>query len=298
MELTQANRESRMLEKWPDYELIDFGNGRKLERFGDRRLIRPCPAAKNIRPRRGDWKSDAEFVITNPRSENSRGEWILHDSATAAWSIKIAELELELYLTAFGHIGVFPEHFRHWQWALQRKESLRDCKLLNLFAYTGAFTLLLAAAGAHVTHLDSSAAAIHWARRNAKRNGLERAPIRWLCEDALRFVKREIKRGSRYDGFVADPPTFGRGPKNETWQIKRDLGSLLQSMNVLLSDRPQMLLLSCHSAGLDAKRLRTLLQANCPKLPSGKLEADTLYQVGSGRRQIAAGTFVRWRSRM
>ena len=283
-----------MLNQWPDYELLDFGGGQKLERFGDRILSRPIPASDRVPLRHHSWNADAEFVLLNRRSVHQRGRWESSGWSKPNWNIGIGPMTMQLKLTAFGHIGLFPEHFQHWQWALAKPEALCGRQFLNLFAYTGAFSLLLASAGAKITHVDASGAAVRWAKKNAELSGLTAAPIRWMVEDAMRFVHREIKRGSRYDGFVVDAPTFGRGPRKETWKIDRDLSLLLDMLKELMSEHPCLILVSSHTPGFDARRLQQLFRNAFGTSKNDGLEAAELFQSDGLGRLLPNGSFVRW----
>ena len=212
----------------PDqYELIDFGDQRKLERFGPYLLDRPCPAAK--RPRlAGDkvWhRSSARFV-----RRGQSGYWQVLGKLPPRWIMSHNEISFELRTTDFGHIGVFVEQAANWDWVARTLRKRTPCRVLNLFAYTGGSTLTAAAAGAEVVHVDSSKSVVGWAKRNAKQSGLGEAPIRWIVEDAAKFVEREIRRGSQYDAVILDPPSYGHGPRREAWKLSRDLLALLEDV--------------------------------------------------------------------
>ncbi len=289
-----ADTQKPMMDQWSDYELLDFGVGRKLERFGDRVLIRPCLAAVGALARLPSWNAAAEFVLTDHRSVTQRGRWVTRGAHDPSWTLGIGPIKVQLKLTVFGHVGLFPEHFQHWQWALANSKLLQGCKILNLFAYTGALSLLLANAGCTVVHVDASGAAVRWARRNAELSGLSAAPIRWIIEDAMRFVRREIKRGAKYDGVLVDAPTFGRGPQNESWQLQRDLQPLLELITNLLSEFPRLVLISSHTPGFDSRCLRQLLRGNVAVCKNGRLEAAELFQSDAANRSLPNGSYARW----
>ena len=236
------------------YALLDFGSGRKLERFGGFVLDRPSPSAEGAVIQKPElWRSaDATFA---------QGDWTFFNPALSletAWPIHFSPITLELKCSPFGHLGVFPEQQTNWK----RIADLLSpaASVLNLFAYTGGSTLAAAAAGARVTHIDSARNLLARARRNAELSGLADAPIRWIAEDAVRFVKREQKRGQKYDAIILDPPSYGHGTQGSVWQIDRDLPILLQNCFDLLSDKLLFLLLTCHTPFFDEKKLTELVQ--------------------------------------
>ncbi len=281
------------LSECTDYELLDFGNGRKLERFGDHRLNRPCIAADHAEPLQPkSWNDATKFVLaTSGRTQ--RGSWQPTLADESPWTVRIGPVVAQLKLTAFGHIGLFPEHYENWQWAMET--PLADAKILNLFAYTGVFSLLLASRGGAVTHVDSSSAAVRWARKNAELSNLNEAPIRWIVEDVLRFVRREIKRGTKYDGFIVDAPSYGRGPRNESWKIERDLGPLLDLLSELASDRMRMVIISAHTAGFESDCLtKCVRRAFGPLLAGGPESAEVLQRDKAGR-ELPNGFYARWK---
>ena len=225
-----------------DYELLDSGDGRKLERFGRYTLARPCSQAL-WRPSRPDiWRSaDATF----DREDGNR--WRGRSNLPAKWTIETAGVKFNLGGTDFGHLGIFPEQRAQWKWL---RANSSGAKVLNLFAYSGGSTMACALGGAEVCHLDASKGMVDWARENAALNGLSNHPIRWIVDDAHKFMKREIRRGRRYDAVVLDPPTFGRGASGEMYKIERDLGETLSLVRDLLSDMPRFVLFSSHTPGL------------------------------------------------
>jgi 23S rRNA (cytosine1962-C5)-methyltransferase len=244
--------------KAEEYELIDFGNSRKLERFGPHLLDRPCPAAEGAQsadPRQ--WKqSTARFRRIN----SAHGRWEPAKPVSKPWLIRHEQLAFQLKATRFGHLGVFPEQAKNWTEIQRRiRSAKRPIKLLNLFAYTGGSTLAAAAAGAEVVHVDAAKNVVSWARINAQASGLEDAPIRWITEDAQKFVQRELRRGNRYDAIVLDPPSYGHGPQGESWQISRDIGPLLLNCHELTRDRREFVLLTCHSAGFGPAEVQAMV---------------------------------------
>jgi 23S rRNA (cytosine1962-C5)-methyltransferase len=248
--------------KSSEYELLDFGAGRKLERFAGCVLDRPAPAADGVAiSNPAIWKSaNACF----DRTDRDQEKWSTHAPLLDPWRMNFDRVSLELKLTDFGHVGVFPEHAGTWPWLDERARSTGPpLKVLNLFAYTGGATLALAAAGAEVVHVDSARSSVAWARRNAEHSSLTDAPIRWIVEDARKFVDRELKRGNHYDAVILDPPSYGHGPNGEAWKIANDLPALLANCFALTNNRPRFLLLSLHTAGFDRRGMQDLLNTAC-----------------------------------
>jgi 23S rRNA (cytosine1962-C5)-methyltransferase len=248
-----------------DYELLDFGEGRKLERFGAYLIDRPAPAANGVRRSRPDiWpKATARFEMHGDQRGGERGCWIPGDALPKRWTIAFGPMRLELKPTDFGHLGVFPEQLENWEWIAGRLQASagdgQRAKVLNLFAHTGGSTLAAAIGGAEVVHVDSSKSAVAWARRNAELSGLADAPIRWIVEDAPRYVRRELNRGNRYDAVILNPPSYGHGPTGETWKLESDLPALLAACAELTASRLQFILLTCHTPAVTIARAKTIL---------------------------------------
>lgn len=286
----------------PDYELLDFGGGRKLERFGEWVLDRPAPGANGLPKQRELWQG-ATARYTGDRT--TEGSW-----KPKTWRVASCELRVELeqdnsfqlLLSALpsGQVGVFPEQLANWVWIarqvgrLATAKSQAALKVLNLFAYTGGSTLAAGCAGAEVTHVDAAKSMVERARENAKLSGLADAPIRWIVEDAVKFCQREVKRGNQYDAIILDPPTYGHGPKGEAWSIKRDLLPLLESCRELTAGRLKFALCTCHTPGIDAAELSAYLSdgmfGHCGQPPA----TGTLYLTSSDGRKLESGTFARW----
>ncbi len=245
------------------YALLDVGGGRRLERFGDVVVDRPAPAAVDLAPMsRAGWGSAAaSFARTD-----GGGAWHLSDGFPRPWTVELDGVTLELRPTPAGQVGCFPEHAGPARRAAAAASLLatrlgRPAEVLNLFGYTGLATLVLARAGARVVHVDASRPAVAWARRNAARSGLDRAPVRWLVEDAAAFVEREIRRGRRYDALVLDPPTYGHAPRGAAWRLDEGLAGLLAGCARLTGPEPGFVLLTAHTAGLRASDLRAAVEA-------------------------------------
>ncbi|MCB1107054.1 MAG: class I SAM-dependent methyltransferase [Chlamydiia bacterium] len=236
------------------YTFLDSGDEQKLEQFGEYTLIRPSPQAlwKPSHPEL--WKkADATFKRGKP--------W---KGLPKSWEITYKTLRFKIVPTDFGHLGLFPEHGTHWHWMETKLPN--PSSILNLFAYSGGATLYLAKQGHTLCHLDAAKGMIDWARENAALNNLDKAPIRWIVDDAIKFLKREIKRGKTYDALLLDPPSFGRGSQGQVFKIERDLPLLLSLCKQVLIPKPHFILLTCHTPGLTPKVLHTLLQQTFPSL--------------------------------
>lgn len=274
------------------YQLLDFGDCRKLERFGPYVLDRPCPAAQGDRVTRPSlWQ---EAVARFDGTTGDRGAWRLGARLPDMWTITHPPWTLELKPTDAGHLGVFAEHAENWDWiAAEVRAATMRVKVLNLFAYTGASTLAAAAAGAEVVHVDAAQSSVAWARRNAARSGLQQAPIRWITEDAPAFVRRELKRGNLYQGVILDPPSYGHGPKGEVWTIADQLPALLATCTELIAGPRQFVLLACHTTGLGPSELGQLLSETIGR---GELTATQLTIGAEDGRRLPSGAVARWRS--
>lgn len=278
------------------YELLDFGAGRKLERFGPYLLDRPSPAAAGAVRRRGElWEQAAARY---DRGDGRGGSWTCARAIDNPWHVNFGSSTLELKLTDFGHVGVFPEQASNWQWIADQARRAGPIKILNLFAYTGASTLAAAAAGAEVVHVDASAGAVAWARRNAGTSNLKNVPIRWIIEDAVKFVRRESKRGNTYDAVILDPPAYGHGPRGESWKLDNHLDELLVTSLDLCRPQARFLLLTCHSGPLGcASELLDYAAAQKPLLATaGKLSSGDLSLVSLSGERLHCGAAVRWSS--
>lgn len=276
------------------YQLIDSGEGRKLERFGPYLLSRPCSQAvwKRQLPTREWDKADAIF------SREQENKWTELRSLPDAWQIEVAGLIFKLSSTDFGHLGIFPEQQFFWEWIQSTVKSHATAafkpRILNLFAYSGGSTLAAAKAGGAVCHLDASKGMVAWARENAALNHLEDAPIRWIVEDVEKFLGRELRRGSRYEGIILDPPSFGRGTKGELFKIEEAIIPLLQHCRELLSDRPLFILFSCHTPGFTPLVMQHLMMQAMEGL-KGTVDVGEMVLPGQHPiLDIPSGTFARW----
>lgn len=267
-----------------EYELLDSGFCRKLERFGPYVLSRPSPQAvwKPSLPETVWKQADAQFI----REKGER--WHTRAKIPTEWVITIDSIQFLIHPTEFGHLGIFAEQRPLWSTigTLVRKSTLNKPKVLNLFAYSGGSTLAAALAGAEVCHLDAAKGMVDWARKNAELNGLKEAPIRWIVDDAVKFLRREIKRGRKYDAIILDPPTFGRGADGELFKIEEHILELLALCKDLLSDTPLFVLLSCHTAGFTEATLQYLLEDSSFK---GNVQTGELLLSGTQARNIPNG---------
>jgi 23S rRNA (cytosine1962-C5)-methyltransferase len=287
--------------QWTEYELVDSGDGRKLERFGAHTLIRPEAQAKwKAKQGVSRWDAaDGEFV---KGKTGGAGAWKFPREIPARWEMQRNDLRFWVQPVPSGHVGVFPDQACHWDWIVEQiKRAKGPVKALCLFGHTGLATLAAAAAGAKVTHIDASRQAIERARENQSLSGLEKRPIRWIAEDALTFVRREARRGNRYNVLLLDPPRFGRGPGGELWKLEESLPELLGACGKLLNDSPAFVLLNVYTtvvtrgrAERQAERLRAGLQAMLERFRVAVSSGELGLQDAAGRR-ISTSTFARAR---
>ena len=262
-----------LADSWKDYEVIDCSKGEKLERWGDYILVRPDPQVIWDTPRKekGWHKMNAHYH----RSKKGGGEWEFFD-LPQQWSIHYRSLTFQLKPFSFKHTGLFPEQAANWDWFSELiKKAGRPVKVLNLFAYTGGATIAAAAAGASVTHVDASKGMVTWAKETAASSGLADAPIRWIVDDCVKFVEREIRRGNHYDAIIMDPPSYGRGPKGEIWKIEESIHPLVKLCAQLLVDRPLFFLINSYTTGLQPAVLSYLIGTELKRFP-GKVTADEI----------------------
>jgi 23S rRNA (cytosine1962-C5)-methyltransferase len=272
------------------YALLDSGFEEKFEQFGPIQLIRPCSQAvwKTTLSKQEWAKADARFT----RDGGSR--WIKKTALPDQWIVEVEGIQFLLKPTDFGHLGIFPEHAFQWRFIEDKIRSAnRQVEILNLFAYTGGATLISARAGAKVCHLDASKAAVAWARENAKVNDLHEHPIRWIVEDVMKFLHREIKRGHRYDGIILDPPSFGRGKQGEVFKIESDLLEILDACRKLLSETPLFLVFTSHTLGFSPLVMEHLLGQTTDGLKGQTDHGEMLIPCKKGL-PLPCGYFARW----
>ncbi len=279
---------------WKDYELLDSGDGLKLERFGAYRFIRPEVQAmwKRGLPESA-WRE--AHAVFQPTSEESGGHWELKRKIPDSWTLGYKGLRMTVMTTPGRHLGVFPETAAHWDWYAQLiAEAKRPVKVLNLFGYTGIASLAAARAGAQVTHIDASKKSVTWARENQELSKLGDKPIRWIVDDALKFVQREGRRGAKYDGIILDPPKFGRGPKGEIWEVYESLPALLADCQAVLSDQPLFLSLTMYAIRASAVHLHQSLEELMRPF-SGRTEAGELVTRETSKgRLLSQAVYARW----
>lgn len=272
------------------YAFIDSGHQQKLEKFGKYLIARPCSQALWAPKFSIEYWKGATALFTREKGS----QWIGSSLLPQSWLVEIDQMKFKVSPTDFGHLGVFPEHAMLWQWLTQKiKNHPSPPSILNLFAYSGGATLAAARAGAKVCHLDSSKGMVSWARENAALNKLEKAPIRWIVEDVIKFLQREIKRGIRYDGIILDPPSFGRGSQGEVFKIERDLGLILDLSKKLLTPRPLCVILSSHTPGFTPVVMRHILaQMMCDS--GGEMESGEMLLQGKEALDLPCGSYCRW----
>jgi 23S rRNA (cytosine1962-C5)-methyltransferase len=266
-------------DNWKDYEVIDTSDGEKLERWGEYILVRPDPQVIwNTKKRNPLWKKENGHYH---RSSKGGGEWEFKNLPNE-WSIKYNSLTFNLKPFAFKHTGLFPEQAVNWDWFSQiiqnkvKENPDKPFKVLNLFAYTGGATLSAAKAGAHVTHVDASKGMVNWAKENAVSSGLSDAPIRWLVDDCVKFVEREIRRGNKYDGIIMDPPSYGRGPKGEIWKIEESIYPFIELCTELLDKNSTFLLINSYTTGLQPAVLTYMINTAIVSKFGGKVESGEI----------------------
>jgi 23S rRNA (cytosine1962-C5)-methyltransferase len=289
---------------WTDYELLDCGNGQKLERIGPYTFARPevqalwrpaLPAEK--------WQSADAFFI--PSGEESGGHWKFRKPVQEKWEMSYllgwksglgeTRLKFSVMTTPGRHLGVFPECAAHWDWMTDKiRTHARQAQVLNLFGYTGLATLAAAAAGAKVTHVDASKKSVTWARENQALSGLSDKPIRWIVDDALKFVEREGRRGVKYDGILLDPPKFGRGPKGEVWEVYKSLPEILQACRAVLTQKPLFVVLTVYAVKMPAVHLHAALAEMMEGFDSRLECGELVTEEKSAGRLLSQAVYARW----
>lgn len=280
-------------DNWKDYEVLDTSSGEKLERWGDYLLVRPDPQVIWNTPKTNKgWKNKNGHYH---RSSKGGGEWEFFRLPNE-WSIRYGELTFHLKPFSFKHTGLFPEQAANWDWFSPLiKQTSRPVKVLNLFAYTGGATLAAARAGANVTHVDASKGMVSWAKENAAASGLSEAPIRWLVDDCVKFVEREIRRGSTYDAIIMDPPSYGRGPKGEIWKIEESIFPFIELTAKILSDNPLFFLINSYTTGLQPAVLSYMINTVIVPRFGGKVSAEEIgLPVKDNGLVLPCGASGRW----
>ena len=277
---------------WKDYEIIDMANGEKLERWGGITLIRPDPQIiwkEKSFPSK--WKSaNARYA----RSKTGGGNWEYKTRIPDKWSIKYKNLVFNIKPMGFKHTGLFPEQAVNWDWMINKiQEEKRDIKVLNLFAYTGGATVACLSAGAYVCHVDSSKGMVQWAKENVISSKLQDRPVRYIIDDVVKFVEREIRRGNTYDAIIMDPPSYGRGAKGEVWQFEENISDLVNLCTKVLSDNPLFFLINSYTTGISPEVLSNILKINVKY--KGKISAGEIgLPMQNSNLVLPCGIYGRW----
>lgn len=285
----------RYTKEWKDYELIACSNGEKLERWSKEVLVRPDPQViwKSQRDNELWYKPSARYV----RSKTGGGEWQVFRHMPNAWQVSYKDLTFNIKTMGFKHTGLFPEQAVNWDFTrkLIRESGRKDIKVLNLFAYTGGATVACLKEGASVVHVDASKGMTNWAKENAVSSGVADKNVRWIVDDCLKFVQREIRRGNKYDIVILDPPSYGRGPKGEIWHLEDSLYEFIQNVKQVLSDDPMMVLLNSYTTGLSASVMKYILDDVITSKIGGSVTADEIgLPVSSNGYVLPCGTTAIW----
>ena len=279
---------------WKDYEILDMANGEKLERWGNITLIRPDPQIiwkdKSFPEK---WKNaNAKYN----RSNTGGGNWNFIKPLPKSWQIKYKDLTFNIKPMGFKHTGIFPEQAVNWDWMMNKiRNSNREIKVLNLFAYTGGASVACLKAGASVCHVDSSKGMCEWAKENVASSGLRERPIRFLVDDVVKFVNREIRRGNKYDGIIMDPPSYGRGTNGEVWKFEENIADLVKLCMNVLSDKPLFFLINSYTTGISSQVLENLLRINISKKVGGKFShGEVGLPMTNSKLILPCGIYGRW----
>lgn len=280
---------------WKDYEILDMANGEKLERWGNIYLVRPDPQIiwkDKSYPEK--WKkADARYS----RSNTGGGSWSYQKRLPEAWQVKYKELTFNIKPMGFKHTGLFPEQAVNWDWMIDKiKGANREIKVLNLFAYTGGATVACSFAGASVCHVDSSRGMVSWAKENVASSGLADRPVRFIIDDVMKFVQREIRRGNKYDAIIMDPPSYGRGKNGEVWQFENNIADLVELCSEVLSDNPLFFLINSYTTGISSKVLENILTLKL-KMRKGKYSSGEIgLSMKDSSLVLPCGIYGRWES--
>ncbi len=278
---------------WKEYEILDMANGEKLERWGEYKLIRPDPQII--------WKEKSfpeKWNKVNARYNRSKtggGNWDFKTKLPAAWKVKYKNLTFNIKPMGFKHTGLFPEQAVNWDWMIDKIENAKKpIKVLNLFAYTGGATVACLSAGASVCHVDSSKGMVSWAKENVVSSGLEKAQVRYIVDDVIKFVQREIRRGNKYDAIIMDPPSYGRGTSGEVWQFENNISDLVKLCTQVLSDTPLFFLINSYTTGISAEVLSNILKISL-KQYQGKITAGEIgLPMKNSNLILPCGIYGKW----
>ncbi|MBB6636784.1 class I SAM-dependent methyltransferase [Cohnella thailandensis] len=287
----------RLANEWKDYELLDTGNGEKLERWGNVVLRRPDPQILwPLQKETAQWRNaDGHYY----RSSSGGGQWQFKSKLPERWSIEYGPLKFHIKPTNFKHTGLFPEQAVNWSWMMNRiKNAGRPIRVLNLFAYTGGATVAAASAGAEVCHVDAAKGMVQWAKENAELSGLESAPIRYITDDVFKFVQREQRRGRQYEAIIMDPPSYGRGPGGEMWKLEENLFPFLESCVNILSDNPLFVLVNSYTTGFSPTVLYNMLQMSIGRKFGGSIDCGEVgLPITASGLTLPCGIYGRWESK-
>ena len=284
----------QIVDDFNDYKLINTSSGYKKEIWGKYTLLRPDPAI--IWKDNSDFSCDAKYV----RSKSGGGSWEIYNNIPESWKINYKNYSFNIKLMGFKHTGLFPEQAYNWNYLdkVIKDSKRKDIKVLNLFAYTGAASVACLSAGASVVHVDSSRGMVDWAKENVKSSQLEDRPIRYIVDDVVKFVKREIRRGNKYDIILMDPPSFGRGSSGEVWDIEKDLFNLVELSEQLLSDKALLFLINSYTTGLSTTTLENILNMIIVKKRKGTIVSDELgIKQSNSNIILPCGNFARWENK-
>ena len=281
---------------WKDYEILDMANGQKLEKWGNIILSRPDPQIiwkEKTFPEK--WKN---VNATYHRSKTGGGSWEYNKKVPEQWQIKYKELTFNIKPMGFKHTGLFPEQAVNWDWMIQKiKNSKREIKVLNLFAYTGGATVACSYAGASVCHVDSSKGMVSWAKENVTSSGLSERPVRYIVDDVVKFVNREIRRGNKYDAIIMDPPSYGRGANGEVWQFENNIYDLVELCTKVLSEQPLFFLINSYTTGISSKVLENILYLTVSKKYKGNVSSGEVgLPMENSKLVLPCGIYGRWES--
>ena len=281
--------------EWKDYEILDMASGEKLERWGNIKLIRPDPQiiwkSKSFPDK---WKNvDAKYN----RSSTGGGAWDYKKRLPESWQVKYKNLTFNIKPMGFKHTGLFPEQAANWDYMIDKiKNAKREINVLNLFAYTGGATVACLSAGAKVCHVDSSKGMTSWAKENVESSGLREKPVRFIVDDVIKFVNREIRRGNKYDAIIMDPPSYGRGKNGEVWQFENNIEQLVELCTKVLSDKPLFFLINSYTTGISSKVLANILELNMKKFDGKITNGEIGLPMTDSKLVLPCGIFARWES--
>ena len=287
----------KLANQWKDYKILDMANGQKLERWGDVVLSRPDPQI--IWKEKSYPKKWNDINATYHRSKSGGGSWEFNKKIPDKWQIHYKGLTFNINPMGFKHTGLFPEQAVNWDWMIDKiKSANRDIKVLNLFAYTGGATVACLSAGASVCHVDSSKGMTTWAKENVASSGLDKRPVRFIVDDVVKVVNREIRRGNKYDAIIMDPPSYGRGAKGEVWQFEDNIYDLVSLCTKVLSDNPLFFLINSYTTGISNKVLEDILSLTVAKKYKGLLEAGEIgLPMENSKLVLPCGIYGRWESK-